>query len=420
MIDPTKYTPEFRWRKGELLCESVPLADLAARFGTPAYVYSASAILSNYREYARAFRKLHGTICYSIKANSNLAVLRLLAKAGSGFDIVSGGELFRLRRAGISPRNVVFSGVGKSRDEIREALRAGILLFNVESEQEFDVLASEAARAKRRAPAAIRVNPDVEAHTHRHIATGRHHHKFGLDWVDAHRLYRKHRESKWIEWKGISAHIGSQIVDLKSVRLEAERMAGFVRELRRDGIHLTYIDVGGGLGIRYTTENQPTISNYGRVVARALGPLGCRVLLEPGRSIAGPTGVLLMRVIYTKWTRGKFFVVVDAAMNDFIRAALYAAVHPITVVHRTNKRAKIVRADIVGPVCESGDCFLHDWPIEEVRAGDVLALWGAGAYGQVEASNYNSRPRPQEILVQGRRARVIRKRESRNDLVRGE
>ncbi|HXW18087.1 MAG TPA: diaminopimelate decarboxylase, partial [Candidatus Acidoferrales bacterium] len=279
---------------------------------------------------------------------------------------------------------------------------------------------SEAARAKWRAPAAIRVNPDVEANTHRHIATGRHHHKFGLDWPDAHRLYRKHRDLKWIEWKGISAHIGSQIVDLKAVRLEAERMARCVRELRRDGIHLTYIDVGGGLGIRYTTEKQPTISNYGRVIARELAPLGCRVLLEPGRSIVGPTGVLLMRVIYTKWTRGKFFVIVDAAMNDFIRPPLYGAVHPITVVRRANNRARIIRADIVGPVCESGDCFLHDWPIEQVRAGDVLALWGAGAYGQVEASNYNSRPRPEEVLVQGRRARVIRKRESRDDLIRGE
>jgi diaminopimelate decarboxylase len=296
-IDPTQFTPHFKWRSGELCCDGMPLTEIAERFGTPCYVYSAGAILDNYRDYARAFRKLRGIVCYSVKANSNLSILRLLAKAGSGFDIVSGGELYRLRRAGVSPRHVVFSGVGKSREEIREALRAGILLFNVESEQELDALESEASRLKRRAPAAVRVNPDVEAITHRHIATGRHHHKFGLDWEDARRAYRKRRSSKWIEWKGISAHIGSQILDLKSVRQESERLAQFVRELRGDGIHLEYIDVGGGLGIRYTQEKRATISDYGRVVNRALGPLGCRVLLEPGRSIVGPTGVLLMRVI---------------------------------------------------------------------------------------------------------------------------
>jgi diaminopimelate decarboxylase len=419
-IDPTKFTPQFRWRAGELFCEGVALAEIAARRGTPAYVYSSAAIASNYRGYARAFRNMQATICYSVKANSNLGILRLLGKLGSGFDIVSGGELYRLRRAGVSAARVVFSGVGKTREEIREALRAGILIFNAESEQELEILESEGARLRRRAPAAIRVNPDVEAKTHRHIATGRHHHKFGMDWEDAHRVYRQYRHSRWIEWKGISQHIGSQILDLKPARLAAERMAGFVRELRRDGIRPEYIDIGGGLGIRYAHEKPRMISEFGRTVARVLKPLGCHVLLEPGRSIVGAAGVLLMRVIYTKSNHGKRFVVVDAAMNDFIRPALYGAVHPITPVERKSSRRKIGPADIVGPVCESGDCFVHDWPIEEVGAGDVLALWGAGAYGFVEASNFNSRPRPVEILVDGRSAKVVRRRESRGDLVRGE
>jgi diaminopimelate decarboxylase len=355
-----------------------------------------------------------------VKANSNLSILRLLAKCGSGFDIVSGGELYRLCRAGVSPGRVVFSGVGKTREEIGEALRAGILLFNVESEAELEVLQDEAARLRKRAPVAIRVNPDVEAGGHRHIATGRHQHKFGLDWPTARRLYRTYRDSQWLEWKGISAHVGSQILHLDSIRRELNRLVEFVGALRRDGFRLTYIDIGGGLGIRYALEKPPSISRFAGIVTRALKPLGCHVLLEPGRSIVGPAGVLLTRVIRTKMNRGKSFVVVDAGMNDFIRPALYSAVHPVTPIKRGTTRPKIIRVDIVGPVCESGDCFLHDWPIEEVHAGDVLALWGVGAYGFVEASNYNSRPRAAEILVSGNIAKIIRRRETRRDLVSGE
>ena len=419
-IDPTTFTPQFRWRGGELACERVVLSEIAARHGTPTYVYSRAAIEANYREYRAAFRGLPATICYSVKANSNLSILRLLAKCGSGFDIVSGGELYRLLRAGISSKRVVFSGVGKTREEIREALREEILLFNVESEGELDVLNDEASRLRRRAPAAIRVNPDVEAGGHRHIATGRHQHKFGLDWRDARRVYRAHLGSRSIEWKGISAHVGSQILELKSVRRELARLVEFAGDLRRDGIRPTYVDVGGGLGVRYAFEQPPSIFEYARLVKSVLKLSGLHVLLEPGRSIVGPAGVLLTRVIYTKVNRGKMFVVVDAGMNDFIRPALYSAVHPVTPVKRGKIRSRIVRADIVGPVCESGDCFLHDWPIEEVHAGDVLALWGAGAYGFVEASNYNARPRGAELLVSGHTQTTIRRRESRNDLVRGE
>jgi diaminopimelate decarboxylase len=419
-IDPTTFTPQFRWRGRELFCEGAPLVEIAARHGTPTYVYSRAAIEANYREYCTALRGVTATICYSVKANSNLSILRLLANCGSGFDIVSGGELYRLRRAGVSPRRVVFSGVGKTREEIGEALRAGILLFNIESESELAVLEDEAARLRKRAPVAIRVNPDVEAGGHRHIATGRHQHKFGLDWPAARRLYGTHRDSQRLEWKGISAHVGSQILHLDSVRRELKRLVEFAGDLRRDGFRLTYIDIGGGLGIRYTLEKPPSISHFAGIVRRALKPLGCHVLLEPGRSIAGPAGVLLTRVIHTKVNRGKSFVVVDAGMNDFIRPALYSAVHPVTPIKRGTTRPKIIRADIVGPVCESGDCFLHDWPIEEVHANDVVALWGAGAYGFVEASNYNSRPRAAEVLVSGNISKVIRRRETRRDLVRGE
>src|SRR5579862_943533 len=409
----------FPWRGADRLCEGVSLAQIANRFATPTYVYSQSSITAAYREYTRAFRSLPTTICYSVKANSNLEILKLLARLGSGFDIVSGGELYRLRHAGISGQRIVFSGVGKTREEIREALREKIFLFNVESPAELDVLISEAARLRRSAPAAIRINPDVRAGGHAHISTGRHQHKFGMEWADARRSYLAQQDSPWIAWKGISAHIGSQIFNKDAIRRAATRLADFAVSLQRAGIPLTHIDFGGGLGVRYANENPISIADYARTVISVFKPLRCRLLLEPGRSIIGPAGVLLTRVLYTKTNRGKNFIVVDAAMNDFIRPALYGGVHPITPATRSRAR-KIIRADVVGPVCESGDCLLHDWPIEQVDPGELLMLWGAGAYGFSQASNYNSRPRAAEILVQGKHARLIRKRESRSDLIRGE
>jgi len=365
-----------------------------------------------------AFGSLPHTICYAVKANSNLSILRVFAGLGSSFDIVSAGELYRLRRIGVPGNRIVFSGVGKSREDIREALRARVLLFNVESAAELDLLLSEASRLRTRAGASIRVNPDVQAGGHPHISTGHHRHKFGIDWDGARRLYLEQRDSKWIEWQGISAHIGSQILTLAPYRRALARLAGYVRHLKREGIALRYLDCGGGLGIRYTAEKPPENASYAAELARAVCPLGCHLLIEPGRSLIGPAGVILMRVLYTKQNRGRTFVVVDAAMNDFMRPALYGATHPITRARR--KSGALSRADIVGPVCESGDCFVQDWPLGEVASGDVLVLWGAGAYGFVEASNYNSRPRPAEVLVTGRRFRVIRRRESRADLVRGE
>lgn len=371
-----------------------------------------------YREFHRAFRGIPHTICYALKANSNLSILRLLAKQGSSFDIVSGGELHRLRRAGVSGRRIIFSGVGKTKEEIREALRVGILLFNVESESELEVLAAEAAQLGRRVSAALRVNPDVQAGGHAHISTGHHRHKFGIDWEQARSLYLDRSRSRWISWRGISAHIGSQILGVAPFRRAVIRVSSFVRSLASAGVNLSYVDLGGGVGIRYTREKVLNLDAYARAITQYIRPLGCRLLLEPGRAIVGPAGVLLMRVLYLKRNRDKIFIVVDAAMNDFIRPALYDATHAITPVLR--RSLTVVRADIVGPVCETGDCFVHDWPIELPEPGDLLVLWGAGAYGFAQASNYNSRPRPAEVLAHRKRFRIIRRRESLSELVRGE
>jgi diaminopimelate decarboxylase len=410
-------------REGQLCCEEVSLAELARRHGTPLYVYSASGIANSYRRMQLLFsgaRSIPYRICYSVKANSNLSVLRLLKSLSSNFDIVSGGELYRLLQIGVEPERIVFSGVGKTREEIREALRARILLFNVESEAELELLAEEAARHRERAPAGLRINPDVRAGGHPHISTGAHVHKFGLDWKDARRVYIGHRHSRWIDWQGISMHIGSQILSPAPFRAAAERLAACARELAREGIQLRYVDVGGGVGIPYWHERPMRFAAYADALLRPLRKLNCTLLLEPGRVIAGPAGVLLMRVLFTKQTRGKTFVVVDAAMNDFLRPSLYGAVHPITPAIAPERGAKAKRVDIVGPVCETGDTFLQSWTLPALQAGDVLVLWGAGAYGMVAASNYNSRPRPAEVLVDGSKATVIRRRERLRDLIRGE
>ena len=417
-IDPTEYTPHFSYRQDVVNCEKVRLTDIASRIGTPAYVYTSASILDAYRRFDRAFRGIPHSICYAVKANSNLSILRLLARAGSSFDIVSGGELHRLRKIGVPARRIVFSGVGKTKEEIREALKVQILLFNVESEPELDVLAEEAARLGRQASAALRVNPDVQAGGHRHIATGHHRHKFGMDWDDAKRLYLDRSRSRSISWQGTSVHIGSQVLGLAPYRRAVKRVTSFVQSLASAGVKLSYVDLGGGVGVRYVKEQPFQIDDYARAIAQHIRPLGCHLLLEPGRAIVGPAGVLLTRVLYIKRNRGKIFIVVDAAMNDFIRPALYSAIHPIS--HVVRQPGGLIRADIVGPVCETGDCFLHDWPIEMPEPGEVLALWGAGAYGFVQSSNYNSRPRPAEVLVTKNQFRVIRRRESAEELARGE
>jgi diaminopimelate decarboxylase len=436
-MDPASFTPHFAWKKSgageEVVCERVSLSSVAQKFGTPTYLYSRAAIDDAYEELRRGLGAVPHTLCFAVKSNGNLSILKHLAKLGSGFDIVSGGELHHLQRIGVRGERIVFSGVGKDRYEIREALnyrvggrggRSGILLFNAESEAELDILVEEAARLAGRgnsAPAAaIRVNPDVQAGGHPHIATGRHEHKFGLDWTEAKRLYLVHRGSKWIRWQGISAHIGSQITTLVPFRRALRRLAGFVGELRRARIELRYLDVGGGLGVRYSDQKPPTRTEYARLVSPMVRKLGLHLLLEPGRSIVAPAGVLLTRVVYTKTNRGKTFVVVDSAMNDLMRPALYGAIHPITKVVREAKEndSGRKRVDIVGPVCETGDCFLRDWPLGEVKAGELLAIWVAGAYGMSQASNYNARCRPAEVLVEGKHFRLIRRRETHNDLLR--
>jgi len=436
--DPTEYTPFFAYRSAtgggkELYCEAVSLAEIAAANGTPAYIYSRASIEQAYRRLDRAFGKFPHALCYALKANSNLSVLRILAQLGSSFDIVSGGELDRLRRIGVAGNRIVFSGVGKTRDEIREAIRypgkgtrRGILLFNVESEAELEVLLSEASRHVKtggeKISAAIRMNPDVLAGGHPHISTGHHQHKFGVDWHEARRLYLAHKDSRWISWQGISAHIGSQILAAAPYHQALVRLASYVRELRSNGIRLNFLDIGGGLGIRYTNEKVLDPADYARTLLSVVKPLGCRLLLEPGRTIVGPAGVLLTRVLYVKKNGGKTFVVVDAAMNDLIRPALYDATHPVTLANRTNSRAlsKKTRVDVVGPICESGDFLARDWPLEQVNAGDLLVIWATGAYASTQSSNYNARPRSAEILVEGKKFRVVRRRQTRDDLVRGE
>src|SRR6266481_932680 len=444
-VDPAEFTPYFSWRKSkqhksqehtgeEVFCEDVSLSAAAETYSTPTYIYSRSGIESAFLELDKGLASLPHTICFAVKANGNLTILKLLAKLGSGFDIVSGGELEHLGHLGIPGNKIVFSGVGKNREEIREALRyrgrrrpsssRGLLLFNIESETELDVLLDESSKQMKRGGTApsvsIRVNPDVQAGGHPHISTGHHEHKFGLDWHAARQLYTKHRNSKWIRWHGISAHIGSQITALEPFQKALARLASFVRELRELGIDLKYLDFGGGLGVRYTDQKPPSRIDYARMIARTVKPLGIHLLLEPGRTIIAPAGVLLTRVQYTKTNRNKSFVVVDAGMNDLLRPALYGAVHPITRVTRTkNEKQRGAIVDIVGPVCETGDCFLRNWPLGDVKPGDVLAIWTAGAYGMSLASNYNARCRPAEILVEGKGARIIRRRETARDLLRG-
>jgi diaminopimelate decarboxylase len=449
-VDPAAFTPHFSWKKQSkadaaagtteaVMCEGVRLVDVADKIGTPTYLYSRAAIDDAQAQLHRGLGSLPHTLCFAVKSNGNLAILKHVAKAGNGFDIVSGGELEMLGRIGVRGEKIVFSGVGKTREEIREALQyrvagsrkserdadgRGILLFNIESEPELEVLLEEASRSVRHGSklpfVSIRVNPDVQAGGHPHISTGRYQHKFGMTWEEARRLYLAHADSHWICWQGISVHIGSQIVSLDPFRQALQRLASYFCELRSHGILLKYLDFGGGLGVRYANEKPPGREAYARMVAEILEPLHTHLLLEPGRTIIGPAGVLLTRVLYVKESRGKTFVVVDAGMNDLMRPVLYGATHPITRVTRGENRGGRQRVDVVGPVCESGDCFLHDWPLGPVATGDVLAIWVAGAYGMSQSSNYNARCRSAEVLVDGAKFRVIRKRETLDDLIRGQ
>jgi diaminopimelate decarboxylase len=403
-----------------LFCESVALERLAASHGTPLYVYSAAMIRERIRAFAHAFRSVPHTLCYSVKANSSLAILRLIARARAGFDVVSGGELERVLRVdGHAAKRVVFSGVGKTVPEMELALRAGILLFNIESASELEALAETAARVKRQAAIAVRVNPDVSAKTHPYISTGLHEHKFGVPIPEAGTLYSKAAKQPYLRVAGVSVHIGSQITDVSSFAAALERVAGLVRTLRTEGHDIRYVDAGGGLGISYegAAENfAQRISAYARAVLKPLRRSNVHLLLEPGRSIVGPAGVLLTRVIYRKTNNSRRFLIVDAAMNDLLRPSLYRAYHEIVPVTRSAEDTETT--DVVGPICETGDFFARDRELPVVREGDLLAILDTGAYGAVLGSNYNTRGKPAEVLVDGAKARVIRDRESVRDQMR--
>ena len=406
-----------------LHCDEVALSRLAERFGTPLYVYSATAIRERMRIFAQAFRKVPHTVCFSVKANSNLGILRLLAQTGCGFDVVSGGELQRVlhinRRAA---KQVVFSGVGKTAEEMKAALKAGILLFNVESESELWLLAECAARLKQTARIALRVNPDVAAETHPYISTGLHQHKFGVPIAASRRLYAQASGIRSLSIAGVSVHIGSQITDVKPFGETMVRVAELVRQLREDGHQIDFVDAGGGLGIAYDDRNLPDfgdyVAEYAEALLRPLRGLKVHLLLEPGRSILGPAGALLTRVLYKKTNGAKKFLVVDAAMNDLLRPSLYNAYHEIARVEWNDRSSETV--DVVGPVCETGDFFARGRELPLSNEGDLLAILDAGAYGMALASNYNTRPRPAEVLVDGKSVKVIRRRESIADLLRSE
>ncbi|HKA44820.1 MAG TPA: diaminopimelate decarboxylase [Burkholderiales bacterium] len=404
----------FSYHSGELHAEAVPLREIAERYGTPCFVYSRAALTESYRAFDAAFAGHDHLICYAVKANSNLAVLNLFARLGSGFDIVSGGELQRVLAAGGDPGAVVFSGVGKTVDEMRRALGAGILCFNIESESELTRLATVAADAGRTARISLRVNPDVDPRTHRYIATGLKQDKFGVPYEEALALYRKARTLPHLAITGIGCHIGSQITDLAPVTAALERIVELADRLEGEGIVLSHLDAGGGLGIRYHDESPPTFLNYARAILDRLGRRRRKLLLEPGRALVGNAGVLLTRVEYLKHGSERNFAVVDAAMNDLLRPALYDAYHEIAAV--SESRGNSLDYEIVGPVCESGD-FLARARALAVNEGDLLAILSAGAYGMSMSSNYNSRPRAAEVVVDGKKAHLVREREPVSDLM---
>ncbi|RMH44046.1 MAG: diaminopimelate decarboxylase [Deltaproteobacteria bacterium] len=413
----------FRYVGDDLWCEDVPLSRIAGEVGTPTYVYSSATLTRHYQVFDAALAGLDHLICYSVKANSNLAVLKLLFDLGAGADVVSGGELFRALRAGVDPSKVVFSGVGKTEPEIRMALDAGIRAFNVESRDELHAIARVAAAAGARAPVALRVNPDVDAETHPYISTGLQKNKFGIPMPRARDVYREARDLPSIDIVGIDCHIGSQLTKTSPFADAIARLRELVVALRDDGIAIRSVDIGGGLGIPYREETDlPSPADYGAAVAGALAPLadlGLTVLCEPGRVIAGNAGVLLTRVLYHKSTDVKNFVIVDAAFNDLLRPAFYDAYHAIKPVRRRGDADTWV-ADVVGPICETGDFLARDRSLPRTHNGDLLAVMSAGAYGFVMASNYNSRPRAAEVLVRGDRFAVVRARETLEQLVAGE
>ena len=408
---------EFHYEAGVLCCEDVPLSEVAEGAGTPVYVYSYAALERAYRELDEAFSGLNHLVCYAVKANGNLAVLRALASFGAGADIVSVGELYRAMRAGFDPKKVVFAGVGKTERELMAGLGERILLFNVESASELEHLDRLASRHGKRARIALRVNPDVDAETHEHVSTGRAFDKFGIPTEGALALADRVGEYRSVDLIGVHQHIGSQITKLAPFTESVEKSAGLVAELKNRGFDIRYFNIGGGLGIRYKDEETPKPKDLVDAVRPTLESTGTRILCEMGRYIAGGAGALMTRVIYRKQSGEKDFIVADAGMNDLLRPSLYDAHHEVRAV---SEDGTVANADLVGPVCESGDYLARDRELPDAREGDLLAVMCAGAYGFSRASNYNSRPRPAEVLVKGDRWAVVREREGHADLIKGE
>jgi diaminopimelate decarboxylase len=406
----------FNYKDEKMFCEDVEISAIAVEVGTPFYLYSTATLRQHFKAFNQAFHLPHVT-CFAVKSCSNLAILRLFATMEGGADIVSGGELFRALRAGVDPKKIVYSGVGKTAREIREALQAGILLFNVESEQELDTLHAEAASLNLVAPVSFRVNPDVDPKTHAYISTGLAENKFGIPIHEAEALYRKAHTLPHTLVAGVSCHIGSQLTQISPFIESLRKLKIFINRLHQLGIAIQFLDIGGGLGITYNREEPPHPREYADAIKNEMADLNCTLILEPGRVIVGNAGILVSRVLYTK-RGGKNFVIVDAAMNDLARPSLYGAYHRIQPVNRMTTASMV--ADLVGPICETGDFLSRDKEIPVFERGDLVAVMSAGAYGFSMSSNYNSRPRVAEVLVDGASFHVIRQRETYEDLVKNE
>lgn len=408
----------FQYKKDLLFAEGVPVKELAKRYGTPLYIYSYNTFVRHFKAYDTAFDGVPHIICFALKANSNTAILKLLAKNGGGADVVSGGEIFKALKAGVSPRRIVYAGVGKTEDEIRYALKSGILMFNVESEDELIEIDRIAGKMKVKAPIALRVNPDIDAETHPYISTGLREHKFGFPIENAFEYYKLAKKLRHVLIVGIHKHIGSQITKVSPFVDAVKRTLLLVDALSRHGMGIRYLDIGGGLGITYKDEEPPAPNDLAKRLLPLVRGKGLAIIIEPGRSIAGNAGILVTKVLYLKKSGEKDFVIVDAGMNDLVRPSLYGAYHCIQPVEK--KRRRTILADVVGPICESGDFLAKDREIRDVRQGEYLAVMSAGAYGFSMSSNYNSRPLSAEVLVRGRKASLIRRRETLKDLVREE
>jgi diaminopimelate decarboxylase len=410
---------DFRYQKGELYCEGVPVASIAQRIGTPFYLYSSNTLVRHIKAFASAFKDVPHLICFALKANSNGAVLKLLGREGAGADIVSGGELFRAQRAGIDPRKIVYAGVGKRRDEIEYALKVGILMFNVESSEELLALDRAAKEMHAKARIALRVNPDIDPKTHAYISTGLKENKFGIPIERALECYQTAVKLANVEVVGIHQHIGSQITEVQPFVDALEKLLGFVKQLKAAGVTIRYINIGGGLGITYKDETPPQPAELAKAIQPLLKNTGCTLVLEPGRAIVGNAGILVSSALYHKESGEKRFLIVDAGMNDLIRPSLYEAYHDIIPVVQDSSAMKAA-VDVVGPICESGDFLAKDREIPALAQGGLLAVMGAGAYGFSMSSNYNSRLRAAEVLVRGSEYFVVRDRDTYNDLVKGE